>query len=305
MSNGTVSLVASSIPTSADLCIERVELAQDITESQQAEAEHHASDQRSYSRQRAQHSALRNLGLDEHEAVEYLLMLSRDEELAREQMTVETDDGVFAGDMEGVPQTSHPSNQLDASAMGSLANSSSSAMASPSFRPMPMLPQSNVKVQVTPPQRPEPMEAGGLSLSSSPLALGSIPRGSPSVSPVAERTPPDNDESHFPAINTGSSSPNAHTPSPSALSGSWTSKVKISPSSTTNPAAMGGPSSPTRFKPSHRVDRMGSPNDASSYLSQSLARAGSSTLSAQEQEEADLKLALELSLAEVMSLEDH
>ena len=234
-------------------------------------------------------------------------MLSRDEGLGREQ--VDMDEGIFAGEMDGVPQASHAVySSFAAPAMGSRTASSSSAP-SPSLRPTPMPPMSNVKVQVTPPLRPEPMEAGGLSLSSSPLALGSLPRGQDHMPPT-ERSPPESsDDSHFPVISSSASSTTSAGPRPSnsppVLSGSWTSKLKISPPMA-GASATGGPVSPLRTGPGlgRRVGGMGSPQPGTSLLSASLMRTGSSSLSAAEQEEADLKLALELSLAESMSLED-
>jgi len=86
---------------------------------------------------------LYTLGLSEQEAVEYTLMLSRDEELLRCQSSIgeHVDEGIF--------DTDESSRDQPTSLHGHVV-----PMASPS--------NSNIKVQVSPRFKPEPKEAGGL-----------------------------------------------------------------------------------------------------------------------------------------------
>lgn len=276
-----------------------MELSQDIDESQAAAADVQAYAQRSYTRQRAQLAALGDLGLDEGEAVEYALMLSRDEEESRMEQDAASrslvPEGVFEADFEDIPSVPESITASPAS------SSQVSPRSSPLFGPT----ASNIKVQVTPPFRPEPMEAG---FSTSPLGLaggsGSQSRPRPSLG----------NEDHFPSLSssvssTGESPSSRVSPSVSAA-GSWSRRLNTSVplSDTTSPPALGssslvrrsvsGPATPagqSLLSASLRMHEQGAASPSAS--------AGTRAVNAGREEEmdADLRLAIELSLAEELS----
>ncbi|THH04240.1 hypothetical protein EW145_g5671 [Phellinidium pouzarii] len=275
----------------------RLEIAQDINESCQAAAESHVYAQQSHERRRAQLATLDSLGLDEHEALEYVLMLSRDEEETRRELASE---GVFEADFDDIPSSateySTPFPSPPASTSLQLNPSA------PRMRPSPT--PSNVKVQVSPPLRPEPMEAG---FSTSPLGINA--NAQMHVPAVL------GDPEHFPAMSTSLSSSGSPQISPS-VSGSWSARTKVVP-----PKPGGGTVSDSRQE-SGQVQRSTS-NSSSltpgpSLLSKSLRMHGQSVVatassgsivcapedsSKSEGMDADLKLAIELSLAEALSLQ--
>jgi hypothetical protein len=119
---------------------------------------------------------LYTLGLSEQEAVEYTLMLSRDEELLRLQSGIgeHVDEGIFDADesSRGQPTSvSYTSSHRHVVPMASPSNS-------------------NIKVQVSPRFKPEPKEAGGLV--SGPADLQPTPpqaQGGPSPSPPPPFSP--------------------------------------------------------------------------------------------------------------------
>ncbi|KAH8986593.1 hypothetical protein EDB92DRAFT_1949077 [Lactarius akahatsu] len=121
---------------------------------------------RSVGPEREQLKKLQDLGLSEREAVEYTLMLSRDEELQRVQRRIEhvEEQEVFESDESSRRQSgSDPSFPLSSS-----PSDRHSPPLPPSSTPhrllMPLAPPptSNVKVQVSPRFHPEPKKAGGL-----------------------------------------------------------------------------------------------------------------------------------------------
>ncbi|KAF8313309.1 uncharacterized protein EI90DRAFT_3159748 [Cantharellus anzutake] len=91
----------------------QMELRNDIAESRKELDDEHTTSLMAHNRLRDQVSTMQELGLDEIEAVEYALMLSRDEEEARiranvaERLTqsIESDDGPFSDDILDVPGT--------------------------------------------------------------------------------------------------------------------------------------------------------------------------------------------------------
>jgi len=148
--------------------------------------------QRSLGPEREQLMQLHALGLSERGAVEYTLMLSRDEELRRlESSTGEhvREEGVFEaeeslGSQSGSDQSSSSSSSVRQYSPPPLrpSTSASSTSSHGQFVPLASPSRSNVKVQVSPRFNPEPMEAGGLP-SSSPDSPSVPARGSPSSSP--------------------------------------------------------------------------------------------------------------------------
>jgi hypothetical protein len=177
---------------------ERMEIRDQIAEFKEHLQEESYRWQHSSDAEREQLMQLRTLGLSEREAVEYTLMLSRDEELQRLQSGAREhvhEEGVFdsdessgrhAGSDSSSPLSSSPTDYysppppLRTSTSGS-SSSSYGRFASPST--------SNTKVQVLPCFDPEPKEAGGLvgSLSDSQSVL---PQASPSSSPSRSYSQP-------------------------------------------------------------------------------------------------------------------
>ncbi|RDB17701.1 F-box/WD repeat-containing protein pof10 [Hypsizygus marmoreus] len=187
--------------------LQQVELHQTISESKDLLKQEAEYNKKAYGREREHWKRLQSMGLDETEAVEYVLMLSRDEALQR-QRHVESqgqssstgggyeEEGVFEGDFE--EEIIMHSDPFTASASSnSLSTPSASGASTPrSGFTIPRVSRStsNQKVQVSPRLIPEPMEAGF-----EPTALA--PSTSSSVS---------SDETHFPHIS-ASSSPSPQT----------------------------------------------------------------------------------------------
>lgn len=148
----------------------------------------------SFGPEREQLMQLHNLGLTELEAVEYTLMLSRDEELQKLQKSNNEhvhEEGIFNADESSNSQSGSDQSTLSSYSVRQYSppplRSSTSGSSSSSYgRVVPLVSpsSSNVKVQVSPRFYPEPMEAGGLFDSpTSPSEPQSIPRGSPSSFP--------------------------------------------------------------------------------------------------------------------------
>uniref|UniRef100_A0A0W0GEB1 F-box domain-containing protein n=1 Tax=Moniliophthora roreri TaxID=221103 RepID=A0A0W0GEB1_MONRR len=189
---------------------------------------------RMYGTERQQRENLDRLGLNEVEAVEYILMLSRDEALEREREQTRNamiEEGVFEGDFDDVlqsrsdpsgislPSRTPSSDSLSASPLKTSSFSSSATPSRPIHSPPRCSPSSsNEKVQVSPPSREEPREAGWGESSDT----GSISAPLSSVSSSMARSGADGDTgAHFPPITPpGSVSPNV--PSSSRYStGAW------------------------------------------------------------------------------------
>ncbi|KAI9448998.1 hypothetical protein BJY52DRAFT_1156105 [Lactarius psammicola] len=185
----------------------QVELRNEIAEVKNRLVEESHSFRRSLDPEREQLKKLQTLGLSEREAVEYALMLSRDEELKRvqrrtehvnEQGVIEADEG--SGRQSG-PDPSPPlsSSPLDRYSPPLSSRRPTSGTGSSRGLLMPP-PTSNVKVQISPRFRPEPMKAGGLpdssSDSQSPRSVSSSPSRSgsklgPTTHPLRSRLPPE------------------------------------------------------------------------------------------------------------------
>ncbi|KAG9310886.1 hypothetical protein JVU11DRAFT_8742 [Chiua virens] len=209
------------------------------------------------------------LGLSETEAVEYVLMLSREEEEARQQGTV-IDEGVPGPNSSTPVSPRHSFSERDRQY--------------PRVSP----PISNEKVQVSPPFIPEPMEAG---TSISPLRSLTLP------SPMTTRSPQSSLD-HFPAISSSLSSTSSsrqRTPaSPGQPRSVWSTPLK-------SVLPLPGPSSPRSRVVAPAVAR--TPSSDMSLLSADIARHKNAfRVEVQDDDmDEDLKLAIELSLAETRS----
>ncbi|KZP27980.1 hypothetical protein FIBSPDRAFT_780494 [Athelia psychrophila] len=286
----------------------QLELHKDIAESKK-ELEHEQTHvKRAYGREKEQRSTLDNLGLDEVEAIEYVLMLSRDEEEARRPSPpASADEGVFETDFDDV---SPRRTNFGASASKSIHSSPNSIRSIPRTSPS----TSNRKVQMSPHFRPESLEA---SVSISPLTVGPVAAvGSPpiearslSVSSIGS--------DHFPPISPPLSNPS--TPSNSVVHRSLSSSPETSRTAWSNNRRYTPPSS---SPPSPQIstdltagtgrsasNALGGPSmsPGSSLFSADLARhvesRGSVALAADPADDMDedLRYAIELSLAEALS----
>ncbi|KAH9064404.1 hypothetical protein EDB87DRAFT_1323164 [Lactarius vividus] len=173
----------------------QVELRNEITEAKSRLVEESHSSWCSVSPEREQLKKLQALGLSEREAVEYTLMLSRDEELQRVSRRTEhvdeQEEVIEADESSGRQLRPNPSFPLSSSPLDRyyppLAPRSS-----PHRLPLTPPPTSNVKVQVSPRFHPEPKKAGGLpgspSDSRSPRSVwSSQSRSRPTFGPTTSR----------------------------------------------------------------------------------------------------------------------
>lgn len=250
-----------------------------------------AHTQRIYGREREQRSTLDTLGLSESEAVEYVLMLSREEEEARQRRTI-VDEGVFEGDFDDLPgtPTTSWSRSTPSTPLSPRSSSSHHSNGRQHLRISP--PISNDKVQVSPRFVPEPMEAGA---SISPLRSLTI-GPSTQLSPMTIRSTSSSSLAHFPTISTSlsstSSSKRGTSASPKQPRSVWSTPLKsLSP--------FPGPSSPRS-----RVVTPVMARSNISLLSADIARhSKASQLEAPDSQEMDddLRFAIELSLAEARS----
>jgi len=195
----TCSLLANGV------FLEQQELHDNISQSrlelevEDEDEERRVEKQRSYGREMEQRARLASLGLDEVEAVEYVLMVSRDEEeWRRAALAADREEGVFATDsdnndiddssidhaMPPIPDLT----PLSISRRSSSGSQSCGRMVAVAGLGVSASTTSNRKVQVSPRFRPEPMKAG---VPPGPFSLDG-------TSPV--RT---DDEGQFPAIGAG------------------------------------------------------------------------------------------------------
>lgn len=178
-------------------------MRQDIAEGAEDIGEESLEIKRSLGRAKEQASTLSTLGLSEREAVEYVLMLSRDEQRRQGDILAAsgdrpgpstnagTEEGIFDVDMDeglsdGISATGLANRQSPTSSPPFGATSSRSPPIRPLTRPVSGTPSSisssygrklplvvpslsNSKIQISPRFQPEPMEAGGLS--PTPLTL--------------------------------------------------------------------------------------------------------------------------------------
>lgn len=281
----------------------QLELYRDINESRQAQEQEQSYIRHTFGREREQRATLEGLGLSEIEAVEYILMLSRDEDEHRRflgsasqsplQLPVLEDEGVFEADFDDLPLASS-SSRVDVPVRRSRPSSSSTSVNSRSWPRTPSS-SSNHKIQVSPRFQPEPMEAGP---SVTPLNIGG---GS---LPLPVRGPPITDEGHFPSISPSPSSAGTSIPSsirrsvsgsPESRRNAWATPISRSLSS----SGAASPVSSPRV-----VARQPGP----SGLAADLARYGTSNGSVRSSppleeldEDEELRFAIELSLAEARS----
>ncbi|KAI0689058.1 hypothetical protein BC835DRAFT_1418819 [Cytidiella melzeri] len=267
---------------------QQVEMNRDIMESRR-ELEHETAHiHRAFGREREQHTTLENLGLNEVEAVEYILMLSRDEEENKQtRRHIEpVGDSVFAGQFDEDMQTPiiTPSAFMEGSSGVTNQPSSNVRWSTPRTPPSLVASLHASRVQVSPRFRPEPMEAGvsdGM-----PRSLSSSSNGDSSSSMSLK------DESHFPAM--------ATTPTRASVSGSlesvrsaWSVPLKSTRSSE-------GPSSPRGGGSVASSPVLRSPGPGMSLLSARFAQMNTKT-EADIEEDEELRFAIELSLAEARS----
>ncbi|KAI0776625.1 ARP2/3 complex 16 kDa subunit (p16-Arc)-domain-containing protein [Trametes elegans] len=301
---------------------QQLEMHRDIAESRRELEEEQVHTRRTFGREREQLSTLAHLGLSEVEAVEYVLMLSREEEEARSQPGVSSaafgvDEGVFIADFDDIPTPMPTSSNIFESQSSSALSSRTSSLSGHSppsaavgtsvFQggrtlPRAMSSTSNHKVQVSPRFRPEPMEAGS---STSPLP-------SHSASSSGGVPPPVSDADHFPAVSrtpssaSGSAGPNAgisfpSTPassvgdsvpgSPHSVRSAWSTPLRsLHPSEAPSPPWIGA--SPSQ-SPVHSL--------TGALAGTSLSRRGEGVLAHVDEDDEDLRFAIELSLAEARS----
>ncbi|KAF8266086.1 hypothetical protein EI94DRAFT_1733990, partial [Lactarius quietus] len=146
-----------------------LEIRNEVAEAKNRLAEESRSFRRTFGPEHEQSKKLQALGLSEREAVEYALMLSRDEELQRFQRNTEHVDEQETDESSGRQSGSESSFPLSSSSSDrnsppALSRSPASETGSSSSRLlMPLAPPtSNVKVQVSSRVHPEPRKAGGL-----------------------------------------------------------------------------------------------------------------------------------------------
>lgn len=225
----------------------QVELRNEIAEAKSRLVEESHTSWRSIGPELEQLKKLQALGLSEREAVEYTLMLSRDEELQRVQRRTEhvEEQEVFESDESSGRQSgSDPSYPLSSSPLDR-----HSPPLPPSSSPHRLLvplappPTSNVKVQVSPRFHPEPKKAGGLpgspSDSRSPRSVWSSPsRSRPTLGPTPSRatsskqtststsTPTKQNAWRKPLPNTGSSASPSSLVTPSTPGSNWESEAE-------------------------------------------------------------------------------
>jgi hypothetical protein len=144
-----------------DVILEELEMKQLIAEFDPDLDRGQPFVQRAHGNEQEQINELNRLGLDEVEAVEYVLMLSRDEEEMRlrngsggNPRHIE-EEGVF----EGEDDISASSSSLDRSHV-SASSSRSDSSSPPSQRSFSTFNGSSSKIQISPRSRPEPTEAG-------------------------------------------------------------------------------------------------------------------------------------------------
>lgn len=298
--------------------LEQLELHKDINESRQALDSEQAYVKRSYGREKEQISTLDNLGLDEIEAVEYVLMLSRDEEEARIVGTGSSgaasaaaaipfeEEGVFEADFEDDVVVTANTASVPRTPPQSVRSSPNSAYGRSLPRTSPSM--SNHKVQISPRFRPEPTEAG---FSISPLNMSNVTSSSTQVA----RTVSSSSIEDFPTISPTPSDSNPSTPpinwvqrsNPEASrTTAWGSPKRSTPSSEAASPGSSSPLSSRRGSAWSAVAGASHSHASVSLLSEGLARHANmdetaATDTGTSAEDDDLRLAIELSLAEARS----
>ncbi|TFK37552.1 hypothetical protein BDQ12DRAFT_684853 [Crucibulum laeve] len=291
--------------------LQQLEMNQTITESKDLLKYEKEHIQRVYGREREQRAHLDTLGLSEVEVVEYVLMLSRDEAmqnraagdgLTDQQMSAAIDEGVFEGDFDDIPVagSSHTSDHrvysspLSTSSSSSSLSSRSGVTLSPSGRPVPRMnpSPSNHKVQVSPPFKAEPTEAGSGKRPSSPPKARS-----PGLPPLESFRLPGT--INFPPI---SASPKSR-----GMPIASSSKRRDSGGASSHSSAVGSPRS-VKSSGSAWNTPLSTPAKSSPATSPPIQRSSwtsrarvSPPMAAVDEMDDDLRFALELSLAEAKS----
>ncbi|KIK90486.1 hypothetical protein PAXRUDRAFT_831680 [Paxillus rubicundulus Ve08.2h10] len=268
------------------------EMHKDIHESFGELEYERAHVQRRYGHEREHRSTLDSLGLSELEAVEYVLMLSRQEEEDR-QLTMAREECAFEGDFDDFRGTSW--SQLSTQVSSHASSSSSTCHSDAHQYPRIVHTSLNEKAQVSPPFVPEPMEAG---TTVSPLRSLTTAPGTP-CSAIAMRSTSSSSLEDFPIISPtlssisssrGMSAPHLVSSSPDRSRSAWCTPLQSNPPSP-------GPSAP------HSCITI--PVVAMSHLSADIAQNKTSkveqNLPDSEEMDDDLRLAIELSLAEACS----
>lgn len=243
-------------------------------------------------REREQRSTLNMLGLSESEAVEYALMLSREEEEHR-RVSHTIDAGVFEGDFEDETILSVAS--CSSTTHGSVLPVSNQPSLSSLYdhhsrtHPRAARPLTNEKVQVSPVFVPEPMEAGvTISPLRIPTSLPGSSTGTRSLPEVARST--SSSFEHFPSI---SSSISSSTSSLEHIRSAWSTPLR-------------SPPSPHEASSPH----VGTPILRTSFSSPSMeihdrqSEEGLQVPVDIDEMDEDLKFAIELSLAEARSRDE-
>jgi WD40 repeat protein len=276
-------LSGSSLNDQRFTCLaEQIELVNDIADH----AEEPSFLKRSFSPEHEQLMQLHNLGLTELEAVEYTLMLSRDEELQKLQMSNSEhvhEEGIFDADESSNSQSGSDQSTVSSSSVRQyspppLRSSTSGSSTSSYGRLVPLVSpsSSNVKVQISPRFYPEPMEAGGLF--NSPSEPQSIHQGNPSSFPSSSYS----QSTHGPIalLATPSKQSFAGTGSPSGKPNAWNKPLPGTGLATSPSVPTGKPLQfPLRRDWEDEAER------------------------SREVEDMELRFALELSLAEAQSRE--
>jgi len=312
---------------------QQIEMYRDIAESRRDLDEEQSYTRRVFGREREQQSTLAHLGLSEVEAVEYVLMLSRDEaEDRRPQraLSMAEDDGVFMADFDDlhtpvsgpsafIENAPSPDMSSRTSSFSSHSYSNSSIVINGRSLPRTVPSQSNHKIQVSPRMRPEPMEAG---FTGSPLdgSLSSSVNTQTSVS-----VPSTTDLDHFPPVSRTPSSAGISVPSmptspsalhrsgpssPESLRNAWAIPMsRQSSSSAPSPTPASAVSSPLlvarRSSPPNHAPPAGPSLISAGFAQQTSRSSGSPELAPLSEdtgrEDEDLQFAIELSLAEARS----
>ncbi|KDQ23748.1 hypothetical protein PLEOSDRAFT_162244 [Pleurotus ostreatus PC15] len=240
--------------------------------------------------EREQRVGLESLGLSEAEAVEYVLMLSRDnyEEEYDERYTGDVEEGVFDNDFEldGVAHVVAASHRPSAPSPTPSIPTTSPPSSWSSPRPSPQgsravswisRSNSNSKIQVSPRMQDEPREAG-------PTRIGKQPSGGLESSKL-EAINIDQSEQHFPMM-----AGKSWTGSPSQYAGG-TPKSLGSPSTSKSPSAW---NKPLAISKSPEARGMEQPNKGKAKETKAFDL---------DDIDDDLRFAIELSLAEAASRE--
>lgn len=299
--------------------IDQAEMYKDIVESQRTYEHESARTRRAFGREREQNTTLESLGLSEVEAVEYVLMLSRDEE-ERKRREAEANVGVVAGTFDEDLDDVHTPVVTPAA----FIEGSSSSQSRRNGRYVSRTPPSYVhavhasRVQVSPRIRPEPMEAG--SSTSFPPSQDFIARsvssssslvGSGSASGVSLE-----DESHFPTMAAGGSMMSrggsiAGSPQSSRSGSAWSTPLMMTRSEN-GVGGSGSVASSTSFSDASRsfgssvqgLDGRFARMDVNSPVGVDgvgQVGGGSGAYEPGHDEDEDLRFAIELSLAEARS----